>query len=233
MEETVPTPQSSSLLGLVREALKRRGWNTAALAQKMDRDRSSVRSILAGQTPLLVDDFLAMLMALELSAQEISRMLPAGAEAATQPDDAAGPEPAPLRLATEADAAFPDTGSIDPDAPHAEQLLRTGFGLGVDMHVVADTAQLEGSGVPKEVLARFPERLVIKLDAAWHRHMRPRYLPEGVELRLSFDRVYPCFFPWSSIRQISFFPEPPLVPTDEGPSGPPDPKGRPVLRLVT
>jgi hypothetical protein len=224
----VPAATSSTLLGLVREALKRRGWNTAALATRMQRDRSALRSILGGQTPLLVDDFFEMVSVLELSPEELGIALPGGAVAT-------GVEPAEtpaLRIAPVADEAASDAWTIDPDAPQAEQLIRAGFGLGVDMHLVAETAELAGSGIPKEVLAKYPERLPIRLDAAFHVYMRPRYLAEGVELRISFDRVCTCFFPWSSIRQISFYPEAPLPPREDESAGPSTP-GRPVLKLVT
>jgi hypothetical protein len=36
-----------------------------------------------------------------------------------------------------------------------------------------------------------------------------------VQLRLSFDRVRTCLFPWSAIRHVTLFPEPPFEPDEE------------------
>jgi hypothetical protein len=121
---------------------------------------------------------------------------------------------------------------IDPFGVQAEQIIRLAFGMGVNFRFVADTAQLKNSGVPADVLRRFPEAMPIQLDAAYHRYNKPEYHEHGVSLMLSFDTVRSCFFPWSAIRQLILAvdaPEP-VSPDDSTPDEPP--AGRPALRLV-
>jgi len=219
----MPDPkQSDVLLARIREGLKRRGWNTALLASKVGIERPRLRQVLSGRAPLTVDEFGAIAEAMALTAEEMG--LPAGLAAeeapGASPDAAAStPEPAP-----------PDGAWVpDPDGVQAEQCLRLGYACGIDMLLHARTADLGASGVPKAVLDRFPQRVPIRLDAAYHAHNRARYLPEGLELRLSFDRVYTCLFPWSAIEQVVFLVERPEAPPET--AAPPD--GRPHLRLVT
>ncbi len=216
----MPDPkQSDLLLARVRDGLKRRGWTTAVLASRVGMERGRLRRILAGREPLTVDEFGAIVEAMALTPEEMG--LPAGLAAG----EAAGSAPEPP------DAPAPDAPWVpDPDGIQAEQCLRLGFTCGIDLLFHARTAELEGSGVPRAILARFPERVPIRLDAAYHPHNRPRYLPEGLELRLSFDGVATCLFPWSSIEQVVFLverPEPAVEPE------PPAPGGPPRLRLVT
>lgn len=225
----MPKSHAETLLALVRTAMTRRGWNTAALAEEMKRDRAEVRTLLAGRTPLLVDDFFAMVEALHLNPEELGLQLPASSE--TDPEPEVPPADPQLGLLPVVEGMESDM-EPDPDAPQAEQLFRLGFELGIDMHFVSDTPGLGASGVPANVLSRFPQGFPVKLDAAYHRHNRARYEEEGIELRLSFDRVYTCFFPYRAIRQISFMPAPPPDLPEAPEEAPPTPKGRPTLTLV-
>lgn len=245
---------SDLLLTRVREGMKRRGWNRAALAKEMRVDRRKLRAVLAGREALTVDDMFAMIEALQLTPTELG--LPADLVNAVEqgeetPAAADEPKPEPPEApASEtpegvdavgpalsiADQTADDHGVtlVDPDGPQAAEILRLGFALGVDMHFVCAIDQLHGSGVPESVLGRFPELLPVKLDAAYHRHNRAQYLPEGLHLRLSFDRIRSCLFPWSSIRQVTLFPEPPLepdLPLDPETESEAMPPG-PTLRLV-
>ena len=106
---------------------------------------------------------------------------------------------------------------------HTEQLILYGFALGCDMLLICATDQLSQSNIPQKVLERFSPRMPIQLDAKYHQFNHPTYTKEGVSIRLSFDALYTCFFPWSSIEQIIFKP----VCADE--EEPPEP---PQLRLV-
>ncbi len=135
------------------------------------------------------------------------------------------------------DTAASDVHLPDSEGNQAEQLFKFGFALGVDMHFLAQASMLKESGLPETVLERFPDLLPIKLDAAFHRFNKPRYFPEGLQLSLSFDTIRTCLFPWEAIRQVSFFPEPPIVETTEpadsdSPRKPGRGKAPPALRLV-
>ncbi|MFH1467550.1 MAG: hypothetical protein ABIO70_24405 [Pseudomonadota bacterium] len=229
---------SAALLATVRGGMKRRGLNTAALAARVKQERPLVRSVLAGRTPLTVDLLFAMIEALELTPEELG--LPPGTVAARlamepqPPEPAEPPEPPAVadgpRIVAEEEGAAPF--EPDEDAPQAREVLRLGFALGIDMQLVCTTSRLGSSGLPEEILKRFPDMVPLKLDAAYHFANRARYLEEGLELRLSFDRVRTCLLPWSAIRQITLLPEPPEE-TQEEPRPPePQPGGGPVLRLV-
>lgn len=233
------TRQSDVLLVKIREALGRRGWNTAALAEAMGEDRKRIRAVLAGREPLTVDDFGRMVQVLEISPGELGIHVEAGgvvAEGETggsvdevPPGGSGDGSGVPLGVVKETPAEEDEAWTVDPYGPQAEQLFRMGFGLGIDIHFMADTTELRESGVPGAVLARFPKQMPITLPAAYHRHMKPRFHEDGIELQLSFDRLYGCFFPWSAIQQVTFFPERQPVATK-----PPEPApgGRPVLTLV-
>jgi transcriptional regulator with XRE-family HTH domain len=239
---------SEALLARVRDGMKRRGLNRAALAKRMGADRKQLRSVLAGREALTVDQFFAMVEALGLSPLELG--LPADLAGLELGDDSAAVEPSedeaaedeaaedgaphePPTLALAPEQAEVAVQLVDPDGPQAAEMLRLGFALGVDIHLACATDQLGQSGIPEAVLSRFPDLLPIKLDAAYHHANRARYLDEHLELRLSFDRVRTCYFPWAAIRQITFFPEPPLDVSPDPDPEVPEPGAGPVLRLVT
>jgi len=226
---------SAVLLQRVREGMKRRGLNTAALAGKVREDRALVRSVLAGRKPLTVDLLFALVEGLELTPDELG--MPPGTVAERlglpEPPGAQPDRSMPPRVLPADESAEGGSFEIDDLAPQAREILRCGFALGVDMHLVCTTSRLGASGIPEEILKRFPDLVPIKLDAAYHHANRARYLPEGVELRLSFDRVRTCLLPWASIRQITLLPEAPEETQEEDLAPPRPAPGGPTLRLVT
>ena len=190
-----------------------KGLNSAALANAMAVDRKALRRALAGQHPLSLDSFCKAASILELEPSS----LPWGKPVVTS--SSPGPQ---LEQAGEA-------MTVDPYGIQGEQAFRLGFSLGVDFVFVADCSQLAESGIPSTVLENWPEELVLKLDAAFHRHNEPRFTPQGVGLRLSFDSLYDCFLPWSAITKVVFQLEAPVPePLEE----PPSPGKGPGLRLV-
>ncbi len=235
---------STALLVKVREGMKRRGLNRAALAKRLGLDRRQLRAVLGEREPLTVDLFFAMVEALELGPAELG--IPAdlaGLEAEVDASDEevevsdeenAAPEPVgPPRLALADEPQEPQAMLVDPDGPQAAELLRLGFALGIDMTFVCDTDLARHSGVPESVLTRFPNQLPIRLDAAYHHANRAQYTDDGLVLRLSFDRVRTCLFPWEAIRHVTLFPEPPLAPERSDEPEPPNPvPGGTTLRLV-
>lgn len=158
---------------------------------------------------MTVDDFVQLSQALDLSAADLGiSQVPTVVEDAT-------PE-------------SPGTASPDPLGNLPAQILRLGFTLGVDLFLQLDSTQLAGSGVPRPVLARFPEILPLRLEARYHRHNRPRFEADHFECVLSFDALYTCTFPWSSFRAIRFdLPEAEAVEPE-----PPPPPARPTLRVI-
>jgi transcriptional regulator with XRE-family HTH domain len=205
--------ESGAILEVLRAAMAGKGLNTAALANAMAVDRKALRRALAGQHPLSLDSFCKAASILELDPSS----LPWGKPAVTSSSD--GPQ------LEQADEAM----TVDPYGIQGEQAFRLGFSLGVDFVFVADSAQLVESGIPAKVLDNWPEELVLKLDAAFHRHNEPRFTPQGVGLRLSFDSLYDCFLPWSAITKVIFQLE---VPVPEPLEEPPPPSRGPGLRLV-
>lgn len=105
--------------------------------------------------------------------------------------------------------ADPIGHAADPYGNHAAQIMRLGLALGCDLHLLVETTDIQDSGVPPQVLAQFRDRLPLRLDAAFHRHHDVRFLPEAVQITLSFDALYTCRFPWASIQQVTLFPLPP------------------------
>lgn len=247
---------SALLLNKVRDGMKRRGLNRPALAKRIGMDRRQLRAVLAEREPLTVDQFFSMVEALELSPVELG--LPADLAGLTlagpsdaddslgDPDDTPAPEVAPApdaelrpgdgvpRLALAGQPEEPQPVLVDPDGPQAAELLRLGYAMGIDMTFGCSTEQVLHSGVPEPVLERFPDLLPIRLDAAYHHATRAQYLDEGLLVRLSFDRVRSCLFPWSAIRHVTLFPEPPLEPVPEVESERPSPPSGTgaTLRLV-
>ena len=107
---------------------------------------------------------------------------------------------------------------LNPYGNHAEQILRLGFALGCDIHVVLHTDRLDESGIPSSTIDQFPELLPIKLDAAYHHHNDPRFLPDAIVLVLSFDSLYTTTIPWEAFDQITLIPIEPELPEIPDPS---------------
>lgn len=228
----MPQRPSEAMIRLLREMMQKKGTNTAGLAQKAGMDRAHLKHLLAGSEPLLVDEFVALATALEISPQDMG--LPLGAAAEEEGDEEV-PEVPVLRAVSRRERA-PQSFDPDPYGNHAEQALRLGFALGCDMFFITDTKLLGESGVPRSVLARYPEHLPIRLDAAYHRHNDPQFLPAGLQINLSFDSLCTCTFPWAAFKQVTFFPLPPsATPEGEPPEEEEDKKKAPRrghLRLV-
>jgi hypothetical protein len=205
-----------NLIEWIRKLLAERGLAVGALAASTGIERKRLRRVLGGSAEMTVREMVAIVGAMEISAEEM------GMSAL----EAASASPAPVPEAQPA---------VDPWGNQTQQLFEMAFALGCDFSFLADTSALTDSGIPEPVLARFNNGpLLIKLDAAYHKYNKPRYTERDVTLTLSFDALYDCTFPWTAISQVAFFPmveeldsspEP-----DDGEEETPD---RPTLRLVT
>lgn len=240
----MPARPSEPLLVFLRDAIRRKGLSTVVLAEKLGRNRSELKRALSGSEPMTLDDLVVLSQALELTAAEL------GIGGASPPAEM--PEVVPLRggvrAADEEDSSVvrpfgvaeddevedtppvDDVAGPDPLGNLAKQTLQFGYALGVDIFVVFDAKQLGESGVPVPVLKRFPEQFPVKFEARVHRLQRPVFGEDAFEVLLSFDRLYPCVFPWTAFRQVTFtLPEEAPEPA---PTPKPDPATRPTLRVV-
>lgn len=226
---------SEPLLHLLRTVAQQQGLNTAALARAAGIERARLKHVLTGSKPLTVDELLSLADVLELSTTDLAG-LPG---AAPVPESEPGPALVSARRGNAALATVDDHGpelpELDPYGNHAEQILKLGFALGIDIYVLLDSEHLLGSGVPAATLQQYPEQLPLRLDAAYHHHHDPRFLVDGIAVKLSFDALYDCEISWKAFRQVTLFPLPPEPPEEE-PSEPPEEESRPVqrghLRLV-
>jgi transcriptional regulator with XRE-family HTH domain len=219
------TRPSTPLLKLLREAARKKGWNTSTLAQHAGIDRGHLKQVLAGREALTVDELIQLSEAMALTPTDLGML--GGATLPEEPTQAATPALASVTAPAQ-EAPFPDPFGIQ-----AEQVLRLGFALGVDVFLLLDTAQLKGSGVPMATIKRFQPNLPIRLESAYHRYNAPEYFPEGCQLRLSFDSVYTCLIPWGAIQHITLYPLAPELeeePEEEPEESPPSRGG--FLRLV-
>jgi transcriptional regulator with XRE-family HTH domain len=217
---------SDPVLKWLRSLIQERGMNSAQVAEKCGLERQRVRRILKGSEPMLLDEMMRISDALEIQPTDMG--LAADLEVPEPPADAEG----------EGEDEDEDDGPIvDPYGNQPEQLFRVAFGLGCDFFFLVEADVLQDSGVPEHILAQYSGReLPIKLDAAYHQYNDPRYAADAVTLTLSFDQLYECTFPWSSVRQVIFFPAapdstPPSAEIDD--DGGDDEDGHPHLRLVT
>lgn len=198
--------------------------NVAAFAEKVGEKRGAVKRVLAGKEPLTVDQLMAWTQSLGLSMEELAQV-PGGLSEGAEID----PEAQAPNLA---EAEAQDAVMLSPYGLHAEQAIQMAFAMGVDFAFVSESAQLKESGVPPQVLARFPERMLIRLDAAYHKYNAPQYDDHGLTLTLSFDTIYTCVFPWSSVLQVTLYCEPPEPSAPSTPEPEPDEASRPTLRLI-
>jgi len=219
---------SDPLLEMLRKVAKQKKMNTAALARAANVPRGRMKHILAGSEPMTVDELIMLSQVLELD--------PTGMAAAEMEQQAEEEEvqarPGLRSLHRRESPEF----VIDPMGNHAQQILQVGFMLGVDIFLILDSTQLENSGIPQTVRGRYPERLPLTLDAAYHRHHQATYLPEGLQVRLSFDALYTCVLPWAAFISIHLSPLPP-DPIAPEPDPEPEPEAtnkprRGHLRLV-
>ncbi|MCB9762644.1 MAG: hypothetical protein H6739_22785 [Alphaproteobacteria bacterium] len=237
----MPTRPSEPILAWLRETMKSKGMNIAALAESTGEKRSDIRRVLGGREPLTVDQLVGWTRALGVDMNDL-----VGADLGQVPEPEPESEPpvrgpglravrsaaAARRVDDEDDAD--DPFNIDPYGLQAEQAIRLGFALGVNFTFVCDATQLDDdSGVPGSVRERFGDNMPIQLDAAYHRFNEPHYDEYGLTCTLSFGGTkHVCVFPWSSLNRVIYFiePPPPLGPRDDEPE--PSAKGRPTLRLV-
>lgn len=204
-----PRP-SDPLLEFLRAAAKQKRLSTAELARRTGLDRAELKRRLAGTEPMTVDDFVLLSQALELSAADVSASSVRTAEADATPE------------------SIDRAHAPDPEGNLAEQTLRLGFALGIDLLVQLDPRQLDDSGVPRSVLTRFSDGLPLRFEARNHRHMRPRFEPDHFECLLLFGAPYTCAIPWSAFRVIGF-----NLPEGEARAPEPSPSpARPQLRVI-
>ncbi len=226
---------SEPLLVLLRDRIREKGLTTSELALRCGLDRASLKRELAGTEALTVDNFIVLAQALDLDPAGLAQADSAAAvtPAPEEPPSAEPPPPA-SRFAVLPDPApaAPDDESWEPDPSGnvALQALRVGFALAVDIFVHLDVRHLRESGIPAEVLARYPELLPLRFPVKFHRHHKPRFEKDYFGCVLSFDRLYPCELPWTAFRQVEL-----TLPAASAspPANPaPEPPGRPVLRVV-
>jgi len=215
-------------MALLRNLAKERGLNTAALAHEAGMERSRVKALLAGKADMLVDELMQLSEALQIGAADLAAL---GTQKAPPEESApleASPQPKTSVGLKQVDERKLDAWTVDPYGNHAEQALRLGFGLSCDIFMILDTPAVVDSGIPESVRSSFPKGLPIRLDAAYHRHNDPRFLPEGLQIVLSFDSLHTCMIPWTAFVQIALFP----IHEDSEPEPAPEPSGRGHLRLV-
>ena len=200
---------SEQLTRFIRETAAKRGLNTAALANEAGVPRSELKHVLAGGATLTVDMLVALAGALALGPEELALL---------NAEDLDGGEPSSVSPAIAPPTELVDLPELNPYGNHAEQILRLGFALGCDIHVVLHTDRLEESGIPSSTIDQFPDLLPIKLDAAYHHHNDPRFLPEAIVLVLSFDSLYTTTIPWEAFDQITLIPIEPELPEIPDPS---------------
>lgn len=189
---------SEPILSWLRDTLKTKNLNVAALAEKSGDKRGDVKKVLAGREPLTVDQLMRWTQALDLSMEELVAV--------------------PTELPEPAEPVPVDESRylIDPYGVAGEQAIRLGFAMGCDFTFLALTEQLADSGIPDSVLndPRFGSLLPIRLEAAYHVHNAPVYEARTLMLTLSFDTIRSCVLPWSSIVEVRYHVEPP-EPSDE------------------
>ena len=190
---------TDAIVDLLKKAIAARGENTSSLANLTGLDRRELKRMLGGASPLTVDAMMKLGEALELDANFLKSL---GVD--TPPID-----DSPIEMVDI------DPWSVDPYGNHSEQLIKMGFALGLIFVIVLDTEKIEKSGVPKTVLTHYAPRIPIRLDPEYHVHNEPKYDQNGFQLRLSFDAVYTCEFPWDSIIQIIFMPKAELPTTSK------------------
>lgn len=202
-----------------------------------------LEAVLSGEAPMNLDELILLSETLGLDAHDLGvSPAPAGDVDAlpydppeTPRDPADDPDVVALPFTAETDDDLDLTDVVDPDGNQILQLFQVGFTLGCTFFFQAATDQLQDSGIPSAVLRRYAGAQVpIQLDAAYHVYNEPVFSADGVTLKLSFDAIYTCTFPWSSIQRVSFFPEAPEPDDepDEDEEEPPTPSGAPFLRLV-
>jgi len=182
---------SAPLLRVLRDVIARRKVDSGALARTAGVKRSRLKRVLSGAEPLTVDELMLLSQALELQPTDLAGVIG---------DDA--PAAAPVTPIAERVLHIEHLGN------QAEQMLKLGLGLRCDIMLSLDSEELGESGIPADVIRRFPREVPIRLESAFHRHHNPRFLPAGLAVTLSFDSLYECTLPWAAIRHVVLFPAP-------------------------
>jgi transcriptional regulator with XRE-family HTH domain len=223
----VATRPSEPLLAFLRDAVRKKGLNTAQLATRTGIDRTRLKHRLAGDEDLTVDDLIALSKALEITPAELG--LAGGEDMSVDADESPGLAAAPEepRLVAGAPA------EPDPFGNLPRQVVQLGFALGVDLFLTLDSTQLAGSGVPRLVLETHRETLRLRMEARYFPQNKARFLDDAMVCVLSFDALYECTLPWSAFRDVTF-----LLPAEAAPAPRPQPPttprpaGPPHLRIV-
>ena len=205
----------AAIVSFLRTKMEQSGLNTAALAKAADLKRTEVRKLLAAREEITLSQLVALSSALGVDMAS----LPWAGDSSGATDSVAVMKTG-IGGRSHMKEVFENAPvMVDPFGIQGEQAFRLAFGLGVDFIFVAKTEHLEDSGIPEEVLAKSPNEIVLRLDAAFHRHNDPQFTPDGVCLVLSFDTLYTCRLPWSSITKVVFQLDP-IEPLPEPPSEP-------------
>ena len=191
---------SAAIINFLRTKMEQSDLNTAALAKAADLKRTEVRKLLAGREEISLGQLVALSSALEVDMSS----LPWGGDSSGATDAVAVMKTGVGGRGHMKEVFENGPMMVDPFGIQGEQAFRLAFGLGVDFIFVAKTEQLEDSGIPPAVLATSPNEIVLRLDAAYHRQNAPQFTPEGVCLVLSFNTLYTCRLPWSSITKVVF-----------------------------
>ncbi len=221
------TSPSSYIIQGILAVLQEKQMSTGAVAKLMGRNKKEIKQILSGQLPLTVDDLSTFATKLEIQDADLQRFMPQLDNVQTEALQQKVEDSQTLHLHDEDNPATSDHDwTPDPVGVHSEQALRLGFSLGCNLFFVVNTKHLQNSGVPEQTLKQFGDKLPIRLDADFFHHYRPEYFEEGLEIRLSFDAVYTCFFPWEAFEQITFFVD------DDAPTATEPSTSKPTLRIV-
>lgn len=204
---------SDAVLTWLRERIEARGLKTTKVAKAIGVKTPVLRKMLTGEDPMLLDDFVRLGDVLGLDASDVAG-LPAAELTAGLPLDLVPREvPEPERTPCQ-----------------AEQLIKLGFDLGIDIHLRFIESELGEWGGPDSARASFVGKdMPIQLVAQYHRYMEPQLDDAGLHVTLSFDTLYRCTFPWPSVRSVTFVP---LAPEPVNAPTPPPAPVRPTLRLV-
>ena len=203
------------IINFLRTKMEASGLNTAAVAKASGLKRTEVRQLLSGREDVTLSQLVALSIALDVDPSTLPWAGDSsGASKAVEVMRTGVGDRGHMKEVFENEPVM-----VDPFGIQGEQAFRLAFGLGIDFIFVAHTDQLEDSGIPSAVLAQSPSEIVLRLDAAFHRHNDPQFTPEGVCLVLSFDTLYTCKVPWSAITKVVFQLEP-IEPLPEPPSEP-------------
>jgi hypothetical protein len=222
---------SDPLLRLIRDLARKKAMNTAALAVESGIERGRLKHVLGGAESMTVDELLLIANALQIDARTLGMQGPDfddGGKDDGGKDDGNGTESTAPAIVPERSAPW----LVDPYGNHAEQALRLGFGLGCNLWLRLDSSSLGASGIPVDVIQSQGEMLRIQLDAAYHRHNKPVFHADHLQIVLGFGTtLHTVKIPWESFRQVALEPLPPQPQPTIDPAAPKG-QGRGHLRLV-